>query len=379
MGQLGNRVPGQGHEATVWSIVADIDKVITGSADKTIRFWDAVDRNLLRVVKGHARCVRCLYLEDVDGQEVLSSGSSDFEVRLWTIGEQTLDTIEVETRKIDEAKLKHELTKEAREEAEMEAALKKGKVAVTQAMHDRATVLRQRSRRKRQERANNPMLQGFKVNLVHGRLRGHSAAVTCVMHTSHELVSACADGSVYIWDVATQRLLRRCPDVHPNSPINALQFDATRIITGALDQTVKVTDPATGDTLSSLRGHDGRILALQFDQTALLTVATDWTMRCWFWDDPWVPAGSATEARTQDKWHILAMGETLGHMKKMYGTDPKKIMKWNRITNPRRMYVGQRIIVQRSRLIGGGEVESDDELEVDALGGKKFADYGCPF
>ena len=79
----------EGHDATVWSVVANETLLLSGSADTTIRIWDIhkhikskTDRVCVRVVQGHKRTVRCLRF---GLKNEFASASADYEVRVWVI------------------------------------------------------------------------------------------------------------------------------------------------------------------------------------------------------------------------------------------------------------------------------------------------------
>lgn len=70
----------QGHEAAVWAVVVlPNGKYITGSADKTIIYWNT-DGERLKTLKGHKDCVRgLLALPD----NMLASVGNDAVIKIW--------------------------------------------------------------------------------------------------------------------------------------------------------------------------------------------------------------------------------------------------------------------------------------------------------
>jgi F-box/WD-40 domain protein MET30 len=53
--------------------------VMTGSYDKTIRIWNLETGELLRILKGHTRCVRALQFDEAK----LVTGSMDHTLKIW--------------------------------------------------------------------------------------------------------------------------------------------------------------------------------------------------------------------------------------------------------------------------------------------------------
>ena len=75
----------EGHSGPVNSVAFSPDgkQVVSGSADKTVRFWDVVTGAELQTLKGHSDYVRLVAFSP-DGKQVVS-GSEDKTVRLWDV------------------------------------------------------------------------------------------------------------------------------------------------------------------------------------------------------------------------------------------------------------------------------------------------------
>ena len=59
--------------------------------------------------------------------------------------------------------------------------------------------------------------------------------------------------------------------------------DGTRLATGSDDETVRIWDPATGQTTATLTGHTDWVTAVAWspDGTCLATASDDKTVRIW--------------------------------------------------------------------------------------------------
>ena len=75
----------QGHTSNVWSVAFNHDgsKIVSGSADKTVKVWDAVtDRGVLQTLEGHTSCVFSVAFNH-DGSKIVS-GSRDKTFKVWS-------------------------------------------------------------------------------------------------------------------------------------------------------------------------------------------------------------------------------------------------------------------------------------------------------
>mmetsp|Transcript_40977 Transcript_40977/g.162226 ORF Transcript_40977/g.162226 Transcript_40977/m.162226 type:complete len:806 (-) Transcript_40977:1084-3501(-) len=75
----------RGHEAAVWDAMGCAGRIITASADKSIKLWDKANGTLLTTLAGHTDVVRNLAPAPEDG---FFSVSNDGSARLWKVAGQ---------------------------------------------------------------------------------------------------------------------------------------------------------------------------------------------------------------------------------------------------------------------------------------------------
>ena len=73
--------PPQGHDEIVWAVEVAGNRLLSASADKTIRMWDIESRRCEQVLEDHARPVLSLA---VAGNK-LFSGSYDYTIKVWSL------------------------------------------------------------------------------------------------------------------------------------------------------------------------------------------------------------------------------------------------------------------------------------------------------
>ena len=65
------------------------------------------------------------------------------------------------------------------------------------------------------------------------------------------------------------------------SCLHSVQFDGTRVVSGAYDYLVKIWDVATELCLHTLSGHSNRVYSLQFDGRYIVSGSLDTSIRVW--------------------------------------------------------------------------------------------------
>jgi WD40 repeat protein len=75
----------EGHKDSVHAVSTTRDgrKVVSASADKTLRVWDLASGACLRVLEGHGMTVTCVGTSPEGGRAV--SGSADKTLRVWDL------------------------------------------------------------------------------------------------------------------------------------------------------------------------------------------------------------------------------------------------------------------------------------------------------
>ena len=151
-----------------------------------------------------------------------------------------------------------------------------------------------------------------------------------------EIISGDANGTVIVWWLKTGDIVQRCK-AH-RGVVTDLQFDATKIVTSGVDHNLQVIDITTGEVLQTLRGHEGPVVGLAFDQIQIISVSSDGTLRHWEW-------GSVS--KRADKLHIYDSGDNLAKISRKYKVPISDIIKFNGIKDVKKIYVGQKLIVQK--------------------------------
>ncbi|AHF00060.1 hypothetical protein THITH_08235 [Thioalkalivibrio paradoxus ARh 1] len=97
------------------------------------------------------------------------------------------------------------------------------------------------------------------------------------------LVSAGRDGTLRVWDAASGESLRTLRGHEGGVLFCAVSPDGARLVSAGDDGTLRVWDAASGESLRTLRGHEGRVLfcAVSPDGARLVSAGVDGTLRLW--------------------------------------------------------------------------------------------------
>ncbi len=240
-----------GHTNYVWSASYSPDgtKIVSTSADNTIKIWDANTGSCLQTLIGHTDYVYSASFSP-DGRKIVSA-SKDNSRKIWDANTGTcLQTLTGHTLPVLSASYSPHGTK------------------IVSASFDKTI-----------------KIWDANTGTCLQTLKGHAYGVWSASYSPDgtKIVSASDDNTIKIWDANTGTFLRTLTG-HTSSVLSASYSpDGTKIVSASDDGTIKIWDANTGSCLQTLTGHTWGVNSASYspDGTKIVSASEDKTLKIW--------------------------------------------------------------------------------------------------
>ena len=248
-GQLLRTLTGHANQVYGVAINPDGQTLVSGSLDQTIKVWNLQTGQLLRTLTGHANQVRCVAITP-DGQTLLS-GSADNTIKVWNLQTgQLLRTLSGHTSYIWSVAITPDgqtLVSGSQDKTIKAWTLQTGQILHTLSGH---------------------------TNVVYG---------VAISPNGQTLVSGSHDNTIKAWNLQAGQLLSTFSG-HTSAVYGvAISPDGQTLASGSHDQTIKLWNMQTGQLLRTLTGHKNLVwcVAISLDGQILVSGSGDGTIKIW--------------------------------------------------------------------------------------------------
>ena len=301
----------EGHISIITCLYFYSTRVYSGSMDTTIMVWDVEAQQRVLTLEGHEATVCCIAVASYQ----IVSGAADNKIHIWDLSSGAL------------LRLLHGHAKSVNCLHIGPTWMVSGGADAEVRVWDLEDGTESKSK--------------FRKVRCRKRLRDleREIAITVCKYGKLEVLTGSADGVITVWWLKSGAVLQRCK-AHEGM-VHDLQFDATRVVSAGTDGNIVVTDITTGEPVQSLRGHTKTTLAVAFDPAKIISTSADNTLRHWDW------GSMGTGAKNEDKFHTYDQGDNLAKIAQKYHTTVPNLVQWNAIVDVRKLYLGQKLIVQK--------------------------------
>ncbi|KAG0371627.1 hypothetical protein BGX24_001404 [Mortierella sp. AD032] len=297
-----------GHALCVRALHFDDAKLITGSMDRTLKIWNYHTGQCIRTLQGHTDGVVTL---DFDSR-ILASGSVDATIKIWNFATGECSTLKGHCDLVNKVQIyKKKLLVSASDDTTVKlwdiaarTCLRTftghvGRVQCLQTSGDALiSIIADRIRKRPQEKTQNSSQVARS-----GSQQGAAAGTVCSINRSgvvenappsplHDvnsdtetrtmmpvIITGGLDNTLKIWDADMGECLNTLFG-HVEG-VWSLAFDKLRIVSGSLDRTIKVWDTESGRCLYTLTGHEGPVTCVGLGDTRIVSGSDDGVVFVW--------------------------------------------------------------------------------------------------
>ncbi|CRG92815.1 hypothetical protein PISL3812_09884 [Talaromyces islandicus] len=268
--------PEEGHGGLVYTIKLRGSYLVSGSADKTVRVWNADSQRLIRgPLWGHEGSVICLDFDESPDQDVIISGSTDRSILIWQFS--TGNAI----KRLESA---HEST--VLSLAFDHRLLVTGSKDTTIKVWNRHSIALPGSELPSYTYAS-VMETEVPITPYHllATLKEGHEAVKSVLLDRDITISGSGDRSIAVWNLQTGQLVRKI--LKHTGGITDLLYDGCCIVSASSDNTCRIYNMQTDTEVACLRGHANIVRSVHLvpgKRSAISGVVTgsfDGTIRHW--------------------------------------------------------------------------------------------------
>lgn len=285
----------EGHAGVVWAIAISQDgrTLVSGSGDKTIRFWDLDTGQLRHTISEHAGDVLSVALSP-NGQTLTSSSyAKEQAIKSWNLGQRELrPTYYGNSSRVWAVALSPDgqtLISSSGDENIKIWHLRTGRLLRTLSGHSdivwTISVSPDGQTLASGSRDKTIKIWNLRTGSLQRTLSGHSNRVRSVAISSDgkTLVSSSWDKTIKIWNLRTGQLIRTLTGHSGYVNSVAISFDNRIIASGSDDRTIKLWDLQTGELVQTLFGHSGNVNCVSFNKNGkiLVSASEDKTIKVW--------------------------------------------------------------------------------------------------
>lgn len=293
-----------GHTRCVRALQFDEAKLVTGSMDQTLKIWNWQTGKLIRTLEGHTGGVLSLHFNS----KLMASGSTDHTIRIWNFLAGECCTLTGHTEWVNSVRFCQEgaMLVSAADDSTIRlwdvqkrtcVRVFNGHVGQVQIAvpspqgfshrfsEDQYFLDQNRSRpnpRRNSQGGLSEFEPGCATTSRSSITKSEKEATsqnTAILSETPIIISGSLDNTIKVWDMNTGKCIRTLFG-HVEG-VWSLAYDTLRILSGSHDKTVRVWDLGSGKCMHALEGHSGPVTAVALSDTKIISTSDDGDIRIW--------------------------------------------------------------------------------------------------
>jgi F-box/WD-40 domain protein MET30 len=284
----------EGHTRCVRALQFDEAKLVTGSMDQTLKIWNWQTGKLIRTLEGHTGGVLSLHFNS----RLMASGSTDHTIRVWNFSAGECCTLTGHTEWVNSVRFCQEgaMLVSAGDDSTIRlwdvqkrtcVRVLNGHVGQVQIAVPSPKGFSHRFSQEdqyflEQSTSSRPYNQvGLPGCATENKKSTKKRAISQNTTPSESpiIISGSLDNTIKVWDMNTGKCIRTLFG-HVEG-VWSLAYDTLRILSGSHDKTVRVWDLGSGKCMHALEGHSGPVTAVALSDTKIISTSDDGDIRIW--------------------------------------------------------------------------------------------------
>lgn len=307
-----------GHTRCVRALQFDEAKLVTASMDQTLKIWNWQTGKCIRTLEGHTGGVLSLHFNS----RLMASGSTDHTIRVWNFLAGECCTLTGHTEWVNSVRFCQDDTMlisgsddstirlwDVQKRAcvrvfnghvgQVQIAVPSPKGfthrflnEIDQYNNNDPSTFSSRNPNSENSTSNgrNNRISEFRPGCATDNIRPEkstktilpstaSSTVTTELSENPIVISGSLDNTIKLWDMTTGNCIRTLFG-HVEG-VWSLAYDTLRIVSGSHDKTIRVWDLGSGKCMHALEGHNGPVTAVALGDTKIISTSDDGDIRIW--------------------------------------------------------------------------------------------------
>ncbi|KAG1297618.1 hypothetical protein G6F66_002448 [Rhizopus arrhizus] len=280
-----------GHTRCVRALQFDEAKLVTGSMDHTLKIWNWQSGKCIRTLEGHTGGILSLQFNS----RLLASGSTDHSIRIWNFSAGECYSLTGHTEWVNSVRFCQEDTMliSASDDSTIRLWDLKSKsclcvynghvgqvqIALPSPKGFSHTLTEQEAPLDLSSSRNDYHQPGCAIDKEKRKKTTIEQKSSNTVTDNPIIISGSLDNTVKVWDMTTGNCIRTLFG-HVEG-VWSLAYDTLRIVSGSHDSTVRVWDLANGRCMHALEGHSGPVTAVALSDTKIISASDDGDVKIW--------------------------------------------------------------------------------------------------